>query len=135
MSRRLFDIGKDLVALDDLIEERGGDVTDPEAEAAYAAKAAARAKRIAWLKRRMLDHLLMTRRTKAETATGRTNSVQQTGGAKPVVFDTVEAADVPERFRAVAVTIDKAAVKAALDAGEEVPFARYGELGCHLRIR
>ena len=176
--RTLFAITADLAALDQLLEERGGDVSDPavlaaveswyadlaaeeaakldgwcnwvrqldmEAHAArvesaeYAKRAQAREATLRWAKARMLDHLLATGRTKAVTASGRTVAVQQNGGVLPLECSTFTqdhlANEVDPRFVLTTLAIDTAAVRAAVDAGEQLPFARYGERGFQLRIR
>ena len=45
--------------------------------------------------------------------------------------------DMPEEYRIQNVTYkaDDAAIRAALDAGQELPFAKLGERGTHLRVR
>lgn len=108
------------------------------------------------LKDRLLMHLERTGRTKAD---GHLYSftVSKNGGKLPLETDPVDPMDVEPRFRRASlvlmapteetlealreqckrldVTLDTEAVRDALDAGEPVPFARYGERGKHLRIK
>lgn len=193
--RTLWEIGSDLEALEALLMEVGGDVTDEEAEKAIDAwleetreaeaqkldrygalirtlearaeiqeKEAARLMERAQvnrnavkrLKDRLLMHLELTGRTKAD---GHLYSftVAKNGGKLPLETDPVDPMDVEPRFRRASlvlmapteetlealreqckrldVTLDTEAVRDALDAGEPVPFARYGERGKHLRIK
>lgn len=172
--RTLFDIGSDLLTLDQLIEDVGGDVSDPQVCAAVDAltaelardegckldgwigyvhqlemelaaanaqveqwqqKARARGSRIAWVKAVLKRHLEGTRRTKVLTAAGRQLSIQPNGGKVPVQIDPTDPATVEERFRRVRVELNTEAVRAAVEGGEVVPFARLVEKGTHLRIR
>ena len=58
------------------------------------------------------------------------------GGKLPLDLDAdIRPEDLAERFRRVKVDVDTEAVRAALEAGEEIPFARFGTRGNHLRIR
>ena len=62
--------------------------------------------------------------------------IQNNGGAKPIVIaDGIDATKVAEKYRKVTIDIDMEAVRADLAAGIEVPFAQYGEVGTHLRIK
>lgn len=172
--RSLFDIGHDLIALDLLLDEIGGDVTDPQADAAItawtaelandearkldgwvgyvrqlemeaaAAKAEAeqwlarvksRESRIAWLKETLKRHLENTGRTKVQTLAGRTIAVQANGGHPPVEIDAVDPYGLPDRLCEVRRLIDREKVRRALEAGEELAFARVLPRGTHVRIR
>lgn len=180
--RTLFEIGAELQALDALLEDLGGDVSDPEVGAAvdlwyaslmadegrkledwvgyvrqlemevavareeaerFLAKARSRESRIEWLKGAMKKHLELTGRTKATTVAGRTLAVQKNGGKAPMVWVTPEgmlvaslaAADIPDEFCVTRRTIDMEKVRAALEAGQQLPFAKLEERGTHLRIR
>jgi hypothetical protein len=58
------------------------------------------------------------------------------GGALPLKYaEDVKPEDVPERFRKVEYSFDTDAIKTALDAGEFLNFAWYGERGTHLSIK
>lgn len=73
---------------------------------------------------------------KLSTATGRTISIAGNGGKRPVVFEEVINPEyVDGRFTVMRTEIDREAVRAALEAGETLPFARLGERGQHLRVR
>lgn len=52
------------------------------------------------------------------------------GGVLPIVID----GDVPDSYTKVILEPDMAKIRAALDAGEQLPFAHLGERGTHLRI-
>lgn len=170
--RTLFDIGADLLALDQLLDDLDGDVTDASVEAAVTAwtaelaadesrkldnvvgylrqldmeeaaaraqaeqwqqKARSRAGRAAWMKELVRRHLLASGRTRAATETGHTVSVVGNGGKVPLDLSPVDPDALPDRFtRRV---LDPEAVRAALEAGEELPFARLGERGSHVRVK
>lgn len=177
----LFDIGADLVELDNLIEELGGDVSDPKVEeaitvwfgeiaqaesdklAGYVAyirqldmeaaaaehfskhfqnKVRTRDARIKWLKSRLIDYLLATKRTKATASDGSTVAVQKNGGKLPVQWDDEALAKagpdfdgIHPKFVKTNKALDADAVYAALKEGVALPFAKLGEAGVHLRIR
>jgi len=96
-------------------------------------KARVREKRAAWLRDRLKAHLEATGRTRVETERGRVLAIQSNGGAVPVVVD--ESADLPTEYARVTVTPDVDAIRKALVAGKELPFARLGERGTHLRVK
>lgn len=52
------------------------------------------------------------------------------GGVLPIVID----GDVPDSYTKVILEPDMVKIRAALDAGEQLPFAHLGERGTHLRI-
>lgn len=58
------------------------------------------------------------------------------GGLMPLVYDkTINLEDIPAAYRKVEYSYDNDAIRRALDAGEELDFARYGERGTHLVIK
>lgn len=84
------------------------------------------------------QHLIATGQTRIETTAGDVVSVQRNGGKLPVVpthGDTFDAATLPDQYVRVRREPDRDAIRAALEAGESLPFARFGERGTHLRIR
>lgn len=175
----LFDIGADLQAFDDLLNETDGEITSGEAEIAldaffaelktaqaekldgygnlirreeslaaaakataeqFLAKAKALENRAKSLKNRLLYFLNFTGQKKATSACGWQFTVCATGGATPLKMDegiTADNALVDARFvRTVTTkTIDTDAVRKALEAGEQIPWARLGERGVHLRVK
>jgi len=172
--RNLFDIGEDLRALDDLLNEVEGDISDPIVEAAitkwfeelaveesrkldgwcnwiksleaealtarreaeeYVRRAVARENRVERLKGRMAQYLQASGRDKIRTATGRIVRVQANGGKLPLdISDLWDAEDLPAQFQRHKVEVDTEAIRKALDAGEQLPFAQYRQRGSHLRI-
>lgn len=174
-TRRLFDIGADLQAWHNLLDETGGDISDPAVAAAieawfaevardeavkldgycnliklldseaavaraeaeeYAKRAQVRENRVKWLKNRMKDYLTATGRTKAQTATGRTVAVQKNGGKLPLAIDAAATPEtVPVEYVRVVQSINTEAVRAALEAGQELAFAKLMPADYHLRIR
>lgn len=173
--RTLYEIDADLLALDSLLDEIGGDVSDPTVAAAidawyaelaydeakkldgwvnwirqmemesaaaraeaeqYARRAQTRDRTIAWAKGVMKSRLEGSARTEVETATGRIISVQKNGGRVPVLLvDGLRVDDLPDQFVRVVREIDSEKVRAELEAGGVLTFARLGERGTQLRIR
>lgn len=170
----LYEIGADLLALDSLLEERGGDITDPEVAAAIDAWAAelqanlavkldgcigylrtlemeavaARAEADQWnakassrelrrdhFKARVKAILEVAGQTKVTTAAGRTVRVQANGGKLPLKLDDpLDVSLIPDRLCVIRREPDRTAIAAAIEAGEELPFARLLPRGTHLRI-
>lgn len=88
------------------------------------------------LKDRVKLYLEITNRTKVGTVTGRTLAIQKNGGLSPLDVDaSVRPEDLPEQFQKVVVSVDSDKVRAALEAGEVLEFARLKSRGTHLRIR
>lgn len=170
----LFEIGDDLIALDNLLDETGGELANPEVETAistwfaelaqaestklagyvgyirqldmemeaakqfaahFTAKAKTRENRTRWLKDRMKDYLAQTNRTKVQTADGQTIAVQKNGGKAPIEHDVVDPNELPDRFTKTIRQADNDAIRAALESGESLGFARLLPVGTHLRIR
>ena len=96
--------------------------------------ASVRGNAAARLKNRLRDYLAATGQPKVQTATGRTVRIQKNGTAPLVVDDGLDLATVPPELVKVSRSIDLAAVRDRLKAGESLPFARLGDPGCHLRI-
>jgi hypothetical protein len=168
----LFEIGAELEALNALLDEVGGDISDPtveeavaawfaeiatdegakleqyaclirlwetEAEVArveakaFAARAAAREKNIDRLKARMLGYLQASNRTFAKTKTGRTISIRVNGGKTAIVYTGGATPDtVSSQFTRR--ELDTETIRAALDRGEQLSFAKLAERGVHLRV-
>ena len=55
------------------------------------------------------------------------------GGLLPLIVD--EDAEIPDRFKKIIYETDNTLIRKALDSGEELPFARYGERGKGIRIK
>jgi hypothetical protein len=174
MTRTLFAISDDMLALDELLDEMGGDVSDEETEAAinnwfenlgeerdkkldnYAAfireleaRIEARkseAQRLAALVITDTNRMLALKRrlkwffeyhdlSPIQTARFRL-SLAGNGGKAPLILDPDLTPDsLPEEYRKVSVTPDTDKIRAALDAGAELDFARLGERGKSIRIK
>ena len=99
----------------------------------YLAKAAARTRKAEYLLATLHGHMKATQRTKIRTAAGRVLSVVGNGGLLPVAIDEdIVPASLPERFQEI--SVDKGAIREALQNGEKLPFARLLPRGTHLRI-
>lgn len=58
------------------------------------------------------------------------------GGLMPILFnEDVKPEDVPEEFTMIEYSYNNDAIRKALDAGERLGFAKYGERGTHLSIK
>lgn len=55
------------------------------------------------------------------------------GGLLPLIVD--EDAEIPDRFKKIIYETDNTLIRKALDSGEDLPFARYGERGKGIRIK
>lgn len=87
------------------------------------------------LKDRLKDFLIVKNIKKVESARY-TTGWRNNGGKLPLSIDEdVDPKELPERFQKVTYEVDTSAVREALDAGEDVEFASYGERGTHLSIR
>lgn len=170
----LFEIGSDVIALEELLSDIGGDVTDEQVERAFdewfaeigddvktkldsyvtliaefEARAEARkaeAQRLGkraitdsnkaeQLRARLKIFFERTGKTKIETARY-TIAIAKNGGKIPVEIG-VSPDLLPIRFQRIVTNIsaDTDALRAMLEAGEELSFARLGERGTHLRIK
>ena len=64
-------------------------------------------------------------------------TLAKNGGKLPLILDSVDCDDVDERFvvTETITRIDKEAIRSALEAGEELDYARFGERGASVRIK
>lgn len=170
----LLEIGQDMAALDELMDEIGGDITDPQVETyldqwfselhknetekldsyaalinekeelakvrkAQATRLAEKARRdqasADYLKER-LKRYFQERGYKKKETDRYTLTLANNGGKLPLILD-VQPEELPARFQRtkVVVSADQDAIRNALDAGEVLEFARYGERGQSLRIK
>lgn len=62
--------------------------------------------------------------------------LQRNGGKAPLILDdSIPVTQLPERFQKVSIDADTTAIRAALDAGESLEWARLGERGESMRIK
>lgn len=92
-----------------------------------------------FLKAKLKGHMEVTKQTEIITARGVKLSIVGNGGVMPVDTDEILPDDVekrvPEEFHKKTITIDNAKVRAALDAGRQLTFARFRARGTNLRIK
>ena len=169
--RTLLDISDDMLALADLLEEVGGEITEEKAEEAISLwfrelgkerdkKLDGYAALITELERRedvrKLEAKRLTARAKvdgnaaqrlrgrlyeffkaqgiSQLVTDRFNlGIVNNGGVCPLEY-LLPAEKVPSEFQKVTIGYDNDAIRKALDAGEDLGFARYGERGDRLSI-
>jgi hypothetical protein len=62
-------------------------------------------------------------------------AIQKNGGKAPLIMSEVDPLTLVPEFQKVTVDVDREAVRAALESGTELDFARIGEPSTHLRIR
>ena len=60
--------------------------------------------------------------------------IQNKGGAAPLILAEEDATKLPEEFQRIKVEANKTAIREALEAGRELPFALIGERGQYLKI-
>ncbi len=92
--------------------------------------------RIDRLKKSMFDAMKLVGKTKAGgNILGA--SIQKNGGKLPVILNLEEQdySKLPEKYRNVKYTPNNETIREALDKGENLEFARYGERGESLRIK
>jgi hypothetical protein len=163
--RTLLDISDDLMAINDLLFESGGDISDPavaEAIDEWFAEIEADEERkvgnyIGLIREKELRCSAITeekeRFAKLATALGNSAkglkerlkyyietprgnaSVCGNGGKTPLLIVDIAAESVPPRFQKITLTIDHDIVRNALEAGEKLEWASLEERGTHLRIK
>ena len=102
----------------------------------WATKARSRENRAKYLKDRLKHHLTVTGQTKVQTATGRTISVVNNGGQRPIVWaDAIDLDTVPADLVFTRREIDRAKVRESLEAGQEFGFATLADRGTSLRVK
>lgn len=62
-------------------------------------------------------------------------SIAKNGGKVPLIVDKIDYKKVPQSFQKISVELDTTAIREALEAGEELDFARLGERGQSIRIK
>lgn len=100
---------------------------------AWLEKRQRRLDKIQWLKDQLILHLQRTNRTKAYTSCGESVAIRKAGGQQRLVVDDTR---VDPRFlrRRVVTEVDRSAIRAALDSGEQLDFAEYAPRSLHLLI-
>lgn len=94
-----------------------------------------RQNRVAALKARLKMYFEANGITKIETAK-HAFTIAGNGGKLPLVIDeNTKPEAVPECFRQVTIGFAQDAIRATLESGEELDFARLGERGTHLRVK
>lgn len=93
-------------------------------------------RRIEQIKAVLLDVFTLRRMDGPVKTAEFTISVAGNGGKAPLVLDpTTRPETLPEPYRKVTYDYDKDAIRAALEAGEVLPFASIGERGRSVRLR
>lgn len=62
-------------------------------------------------------------------------TLAKNGGKAPVIFDDTLPENLPKQYQVVAIKPDTDAIRADLEAGKQLPFARLGERGQSIRIK
>lgn len=83
------------------------------------------------MKERIVEAMDTMGTTKVQTDL-HTFSIQKNGGKQPLSVDEM---DVPDNYKKIILEIDNDKIRKALEAGAELPFARFLERGRQLRIR
>ncbi len=87
------------------------------------------------LKERLKWFFALHNLKKLETARYKLSLAANGGRAPLVIRDYILATELPEHFQRVTVEPNTAAIREALEAGEELDFARLGERGTSIRIK
>jgi hypothetical protein len=87
------------------------------------------------LKERLKWFFALHNLKKVETARYKLSLAANGGKAPLVISDEILATNLPEQYQRVTVEPNTTAIREALEAGEELEFARLGERGTSLRIR
>ncbi len=172
---KLWEIAADVLALDALIEEVDGDLTDPRVEAAWLAwmgendgnegrkidgyvnwirfkesqamAAKAEAVRyakimktceniVAWQEKRLKDYLILTKRDKILTETGRTVAIVKNGGVQALdIASDLDPATLDPQFVRIVREVNTEAVRKHVEEYGALPFATLKPRGTSLRIR
>ncbi len=102
----------------------------------YAQMAEIRESAVKRLKEAMVRHLDETGRTEAKTASNRKICIQKNGGKAPLrIEDGMDLAKLPPVYIKIVRSVNTDAVRQALNAGEQLEWAKLGDVGRHLRIR
>jgi hypothetical protein len=119
----------------DLIRRLEGEAKIAEEEKVrYARMVSSRLNAVEQLKANLKLHLEAIEATKVITAKQRRVWLQSNGTAPLILDDGVTEETLPEKFVRVVRSIDRVAIGHAIKSGAELPFARYGEKGTHIRI-
>ena len=101
-------------------------------EAEWKARKQIRENAIKRLKKALCE--TMTALDKTEIAAGAvTIKLANNGGQVPIIYD--EEKEVPDRFKKIIYETDGGLVRKALEAGEILDFAHFGERGKHIKIK
>lgn len=84
------------------------------------------------LKRRLLESFEALGIGKLETERFTVSAVKN-GGKVPLQIEPF--AEIPEEFQRITISPDNDKIRAALEAGDDLPFAQLGERGKHMRIK
>lgn len=84
------------------------------------------------MKKVLLEVLVRLGRDRVETTRYRLR-LQKAGGMQPMTID--EFFEIPEKFVQMVKVIDKPAIRAALESGNELPFAKLGDRATILVIK
>lgn len=104
----------------------------------FSKKAEVRKALIQRLKAFVKQYMLISGTKKLETDRGMAFNLRNNGGLLPLKFDDgFPIAEVSDEFTAKKTTVhyNQEAIRAALDAGHELPFAKYAERGTHVVVK
>lgn len=89
--------------------------------------------KIDWLKKSMFDSMKATGKNEAGGDLIKAK-IAKNGGKLPVIVDAKDE-DIPVEYKKVTYSVDKEAIREALELGQKLDFAHMGERGEHLNIR
>lgn len=119
-----------------LISELEAKASVRKAEAKRLAELAASDEKRAEMLKERLKWFFESNQLKTVDTTRYKLTLTKHGGKAPLILDnSISPTELPEKFQKVSVEPDKSAIRAALDAGEDLDFARLGDRGTSIRIK
>ena len=102
-------------------------------KAAWEARLKVRENAVKRLKQHLLDGMQMLGKDEITTPDGVKIKVANAGGVLPIIYDSEK--PVPEKYTKVTIETDGKKVREALDKGEKLDFARFGDRSKVLKIK
>lgn len=98
-----------------------------------------RENRAKWLKGRMKEYMERMGMKKLLTSTGREFAIQKNGGVVPMLPEKILLETIPQEWHGLVtrteVVVDTKSIRERLERGDELPFARLGDRGSHIRVK
>lgn len=119
-----------------LISELQAKAAVRKAEAKRLAELAAADEKRAQMLKERLEWFFSVNKLKTVETTRYKLSLAKNGGKAPLILDeSLSPTQLPEKFQKISVEVDKTAIRAALEAGEDLDFAHLADRGTSIRIK